>query len=136
MFGRQNRCFRPQDSVLGFEELNCREDIMRAWIFGILSVAAIAAPADAQIINNSGSPVGSRPAEYVVPPPVPVGGCVWENAVFSNGAIFERYIGRPFYFRCMDGQWHSFYSFYEARAGRADPPFQKRSAEQRPTPLR
>lgn len=109
---------------------------MRTWVFAILSVTAITASTDAQMINN-GSPVVSVPAEYyVVPPPVPAGGCVWENAVFSNGAIFERYLGRPFYFRCMDGPWQSFYSFYEARAGRDDLPFLKRSAEQRPTPLR
>jgi hypothetical protein len=98
-------------------------------------VAALAAPADAQIVTY-GPSVQSPLAEYLVPPQVPAGGCVWENAVFSNGAILERYIGRQFYFRCMSGQWQSFYSFYEARAGRDEPPFLNRSSERKPTPLR
>jgi hypothetical protein len=131
----QEGCIRPHDKVLGFEELDRREDIMRAWVFGILGVAAIAAPADAQMLNNE-PPLVGPPAEYVVPLTIPAGGCVWDNAVFSNGAIFERFIGRPFYFRCMNGQWQSFYSFYEARIGRDDPPSPARGPDRRPTPLR
>ena len=108
---------------------------MRARVLGVLGLAVIAAPADAQVVRN-GYPVMSQPAEYLVPPPVPTGGCVWDNAVFSNGAIFEAYLGRPFYFRCMDGQWRSFYSVHEARIGSNEPPTPMRSLGQRPTPLR
>jgi hypothetical protein len=107
--------------------------ILRA--LGILGLATLAAPTEAQIAKN-GPSLGSPLAEYLVPPQVPAGGCVWDNAVFSDGAIFERYIGRQFYFRCMNGQWQSFYSFYEARAGRDEPPFLNRSSERKPTPLR
>jgi hypothetical protein len=103
------------------------------YLLGALQVVTLAMPADAQIVRNGG-PLESPPAEYVVPPQVPAGGCVWDNAVFSNGAIFERYIRRPFYFRCMNGQWQSFYSFNEARAGRDDSSALNRS--QRPTPIR
>lgn len=112
-----------------------KEDIMRACVLGILALIAIATPADAQVIRN-GSSIMSPPAVYSIPPPVPTGGCVWENAVFSNGAIFERYLGRVFYFRCMNGQWQSFYSLQEARTGRNEPPSPMRSSGDSPTPLR
>ena len=109
---------------------------MRLCVFVIASLALTIPLADAQMIDNR-SPVAGLPAEsYAIPPPVPAGGCVWDNAVFSNGAIFERYLGRPFYFRCTDGQWQSFYTFYEAMIGRDDPPILKRNGQQRPTPLR
>jgi hypothetical protein len=102
---------------------------MRAWVFGMLSVTAIAAPADGQIAV-------SPPVAYVVPPPVPEGGCVWDNAVFSNGAILERYLGRSFYIRCMSGRWQSFYSYHDATMARDEPPSPMRSSGQRPMPLR
>jgi hypothetical protein len=100
---------------------------------GILGLAVNVASADAQVVRNGSSVMGLT-AEYPIPPPVPAGGCVWENAVFSNGAIFERFLGRPFYFRCMNGQWQSFYSFHEARTGLSEEPL--RSSGPRPTPLR
>jgi hypothetical protein len=106
---------------------------MRACIIGVLAAAVIAPSASAQVVKSE-SAAASPPAEYLIPPPLPAGGCIWENAVFSNGAIFERYLGRPFYFRCVNGQWQSFYSFHQARTGRSEQPLL--DPPQRPTPLR
>jgi hypothetical protein len=53
-----------------------------------------------------------------VPPIVPRDGCVWNNSVFSNGAILERHQMPWAFFRCMQGSWRSFDSFYDATVGR------------------
>src|SRR5260370_19906774 len=57
-----------------------------------------------------------------VPPTVPRDGCVWNNTVFSNGAIIERRQQPWAFFRCMQGSWQSFDTFDAARIGREPAP--------------
>jgi hypothetical protein len=52
-----------------------------------------------------------------VPPPIPQGGCVWNNAVFSDGAILEKQQQPRAFFRCVQGTWQSFDSYDAARSG-------------------
>jgi hypothetical protein len=56
-------------------------------------------------------------SQTVLPPATPAGGCVWDNGVYSDGAILERRQFPTTFFRCTAGRWHSFDSFDEARAG-------------------
>jgi hypothetical protein len=37
--------------------------------------------------------------------PVPANGCVWDNLVYSNGAVIARGVPLITYFRCERGTW-------------------------------
>jgi hypothetical protein len=60
----------------------------------------------------------SAGAYLQAPPMVPRDGCVWNNTVFSNGAIIERHQMPWAFFRCIQGTWRSFDSFHDATVGR------------------
>lgn len=36
---------------------------------------------------------------------VPPNGCVWDNLVYSNGAVIARWVRLPAYFQCENGTW-------------------------------
>jgi hypothetical protein len=73
---------------------------------------------------------------YFQPAPiVPPGGCVWENAVFSDGAIIERRRQPWSFFRCMNGSWRSFDSFYAAAAASGQPAIRPSARDSAPRRL-
>jgi hypothetical protein len=79
------------------------------------------------------------PTEHLVPaPPVPAGGCVWANAVYSNGAIVEQVyaIIQRSYLRCVDGSWRPYRSYLDAIAAHGDPKVLVPQPRRSPTPLR
>jgi hypothetical protein len=63
---------------------------------------------------DQGMPGGAYALPQVIPPE---GGCVWNNATFSDGAVIERQQLPRAAFRCVRGSWRSFDTFDAARAG-------------------
>lgn len=83
----------------------------------LLPVAAPAAAQEARRPPDLPSVAGGY--WWPVPPPIPAGGCVWSNAVFSDGAILQWPEQPRAFFRCERGSWRSFDSFDAAASGRA-----------------
>lgn len=93
----------------------------------------------AQVLVQNHMSAPSPPTEYLLPPPiVPVGGCVWANAVYSNGAIVEQVysIIQRSYLRCADGSWRPYRSYLDAIVAHDDPAVRPLNPGRRPTPLR
>jgi hypothetical protein len=83
----------------------------------IITLLPVATGAAAQNYAITGPSLGPENGAYLQPAPVvPPGGCVWENVVFSDGAIIERRPQPRVVFRCVQGSWQSFDSFDAARA--------------------
>jgi hypothetical protein len=83
------------------------------------ALVALATSAFAEGVVTVTPEFGTGAGAYVqVPPIVPRDGCVWNNTVFSNGAILERHQMPRAFFRCVQGSWRSFNSFYDATVGR------------------
>jgi hypothetical protein len=82
-----------------------------------------------------GAPDQGIPGGAYVQPQIilPEGGCIWNNAVYSDGAIFERQQTPRTAFRCTQGSWQSFDSFDAARSvGRDGDGAARPSPAQRP----
>jgi hypothetical protein len=93
----------------------------------------------AQVLVQNHMSAPLAPTEYLLPPPlVPAGGCVWANAVYSNGAIVEQVYStiQRSYLRCADGSWRPYQSYLDAIVAHDDPAVPPRNLGRRPTPLR
>ena len=55
--------------------------------------------------NNYGRVVPPELIPYGEVTPVPPNGCVWDNLVYSNGAVIARGVPLTTYFRCDGGTW-------------------------------
>ena len=83
----------------------------------LASIATAATAQQARTPPDLPSIAGS--SWWPVPPAIPAGGCVWNNAVFSDGAILQWPEQPRAFFRCVRGRWQSFESFDAAASGRA-----------------
>lgn len=64
------------------------------------------ATSDAQsYFNNYGRLVPPALIPYGEVQPVPANGCVWDNLVYSNGAVIVQGFRLITYFRCERGTW-------------------------------
>ena len=86
--------------------------------------------------NHTATPL---PTEYLLPAPlVPSGGCVWANAVYSDGAIVEQVYAviQRSYLRCAGGSWRPYRSYLDAMVAHSEPVVLAPRPGTKPTPLR
>jgi hypothetical protein len=106
---------------------------VRGLVLAALFAGLAVAPAAAQGVMP-GVPDQALPGGAFLQPQLilPQGGCIWNNAVYSDGAIIERQQLPRTVFRCVEGSWQSFDSFDAARsAGRGGDGAARPSAVQR-----
>ena len=70
---------------------------------GLLCTAAASAAQSS--FNNYGRVAPPVILPYGEVTPVPPSGCVWDNLVYSNGAVIVRGVPLTTYFRCEGGTW-------------------------------
>lgn len=68
-------------------------------------LCAAAASAAQSSFNNYGRVAPPVILPYGEVTPVPPSGCVWDNLVYSNGAVIVRGVPLTTYFRCEGGTW-------------------------------
>jgi hypothetical protein len=119
--GRNDRLIRTTDTLRkAFAAVDgTQERSMLKQSFVAAALVALATGASAEGIMTVPPDFEDGAGAYLsAPPVVPPDGCVWNNSVFSNGAILERRQMPWAFFRCVQGSWRSFDSFDEAAAGR------------------
>jgi hypothetical protein len=70
---------------------------------GLLCPAAASAAQSSFNSYGPAAPPGFLP--YAEVTQVPSDGCVWDNLVYSNGAVIARGVPLTAYFRCEGGTW-------------------------------